>query len=160
MSHSPVHPTGLTVDGADWTNTDGRIWARLTKGFHDGLGVRGQDVTIRGLPGQTPMDRKAHERLIEAAGMVMGVGVDEAAQREDFRDTRTAMAAKMRGDEDPYLLVYTDEAGDAWQIWARPLRIEWGGPEIPTYREFVAYWLAVGDPDDEEVGPEWQEPPP
>lgn len=157
MSHSPVFPTGLTVDTADWTRTDGRIWARITRGFHDNLEARGQDVTVPGLAGQRPMARRAHQRLVEATGMVLGTGATEQAAREDFLTLRAAMFAQMRPDAGPYQVDHTDESGTVWSITARPLRIEWGGPELPSYREFVAYWLAVGEDADPDVGPEWVE---
>lgn len=157
MPHSPGWSTGLTVDGDDWTSTDLRILARIVSGLHDSLEVRGVDYTVPGAAGQVPFPRLAHQRMISAEGMIMGAGADEAAQRADHLALRRQLDATMRGDRAPYTLVHTAEDGATTAtIEARPLRIEWGPDTIPAYREFIAYWLAVGDPTaDPPVGPDW-----
>jgi hypothetical protein len=154
MTHLGVYSTGLTVDGVDWTRTDLRILARVTTGLHDGLEVRGVDYTIPGTAGQVPFGRMANQLTITAEGLVMGQGADEAAQRADFLATRRTIYDLMRGDRDPYTLEVTLEDGSTATIDARPLRVEWGPEVIPTYREFIAYWLAVGDATGS-VSPEW-----
>jgi hypothetical protein len=154
VTHSGVYSTGLTVAGDDWTRTDGRIFARVTSGLYDGLEVRGVDYTIPGTAGQVPFGRLAHQRMIAAEGMVMGAGADESAQRADFMVLCRALGDTMRGDHDPYTIVVTLEDGSTATISARPLRIEWGPDDLPTYREFLAYWLAVGDAS-APTAPDW-----
>ena len=143
MSHSPAIATGLTVDGADWTRTDLGILARVTDGLFDGLEVRGRDTVVPALVGQIPRLRLGDTRVIKAEGMVMGVGVDEAAQRAALLATRIAIDALMRPDQDPYDLVVTNEDGSTATIEARPLRVEWGSDRLPSFREFTAYWRSV-----------------
>lgn len=145
MVQSVAFSTGATVDGDDWTRTDLKIVGRFTAGIFDGLEVRGQDATIPSSAGQVPLNRKAHQRIIRYEGMVMGSGSTEAAQRADFLASRIAIDGKMRGDQDPYTLTVTLEDGSTATIEARPLRVEWGPDNLPTYVEFIAYWLAVGD---------------
>jgi hypothetical protein len=143
MTHSGAYSTGLTADGTDLTRTDRRILARVTAGLFDGLEVRGTDTTVPGLAGQIPRNRLGHQRIIVAEGMVMGAGADEAAQRADFLALRQTIFALMRGDQDPYVIVHTNEDGSTYTIEARPLRVEWGEDGIPSYRTMLLYWLAV-----------------
>lgn len=154
MSHSVAFSTAAVVDGDDWTREDLKIVGRFTAGIFDGLEVRGQDATIPSSPGQVPLNRKAHQRVIRYEGMVMGAGAAEADQRADFLASRIAIAGKMRGDLDPYTLEAVLEDGSSATIEARPLRVEWGPDNLPSYIEFIAYWLAVGDAS-AATAPDW-----
>lgn len=149
-----VYPTQLEVDGDDWTSLSGGIVARVTGGVYDGLSVRGVDYTISDIEGQVPFPRLADSREPVAEGFIRGTGATEADQRASFLALRAYVFGKMRGDAEPYPIVHIQEDGSRLTIDVRPLRVEWGPDDIPTYRLFTAFWLAVGD-SSTDLTPDW-----
>jgi len=140
------YSTSLTANSIDLTTADLRLAFRLVKGFAENWATRGVDVVIPGADGQVAFPRKRDRLLIVARGFVMGSGVDEDAQRADFRDIQQTLRALMDPTQDPYTLTHVDEAGTTWTIDARPLpeNPEWGDDTLPAYREAALSWVAIG----------------
>jgi hypothetical protein len=85
---------GLSVEGTDLqTNPIGYFFEIVRGGPYDIVQVRGSDVRVPSLEGQVPRSRVGDGREIELAGHVMGIGMDEAAQRSNFETRALALAA-------------------------------------------------------------------
>ena len=140
-------PTSLVADGVDLTRSDARILGRVVRGLNELPEVRGKDTIIPGASGRVPRNRKLDRLMVEWEGMVMGAGVDEDAQREDFRDLVDSIRTLMNPVQDPYELVVTVEDGSTRSITARPVNVVWGPDDIPSYRTASLQWEAIDAAD-------------
>ena len=115
---------GLTFGGTDIQQDPFGIFLEIVHGLNEVPSVRGVDTIVPGLAGRIARNRVTDVLLIELQGLVAGLGTDEAAQREDFRD----LVATFRALFDPTViaaLVATLEDGGTSTIAARTLNIIW-----------------------------------
>ncbi len=141
-------PTSLTANSVDLTRSDGTILMRVTRGLNELPEVRGTDTVIPSAAGRTPRNRVADRLVVEAEGMVMGAGMDESAQRENFRYLVSVIRALMYPTQSPYELAVTLEDGiSVVSITARPVNVIWGEDDIPSYRTLSCQWESVDAAD-------------
>lgn len=143
MSHSPAIDRGITANSVDLTRTDLRILARITSGLYGGLAVRGVDTIVPGLTGRVPRNRRGDYRTITAEGPILGLGVDEAAQRADLEATLGAMDDLMRADLDPYTIVVVLMGGGTATITARPTAFDPVDGPAPSLVTGRWEWVSV-----------------
>lgn len=146
MPHNAL-PTSLVADGVDLTRSDGKILMRVTRGLNEVPEVRGVDTIVPSLNGRIPRNRRLDRLVIEAAGIIMGAGADENAQRVDFRATIETLRDLMNPVQDPYNIAVIDEAGTTHTITARPMNLVVGDDDIPTYREVSCQWESIDAAD-------------
>lgn len=133
--------TGVSANGTDLST--GHFYLRLVRGLIEVAEVRGEDTVIPSATGRVPRNRVADTLRIEAAGMVMGQGMDEATQQADLRAAMDALRALMDPTLAPYLITATLEDGSTRTIMARPLNLVPGPDDIPSYRTVSLEWESV-----------------
>lgn len=146
----------LTYNGADIQNLDG-LFLEITSGLDDSpTSVRGVDVTVPGIDGQTPRPRRFHERRIILTGYVRGTGATQTDRRADYRVNVRAMhnlfpTGGGAAVEPEDLVVYLED-GDTATIAARCLNIVADNAIPSEFTRISIELLAVEDWDYESPG--------
>ena len=116
------------VDSYDGTSlvtlvgTERRLTFWLASGLDDGLAVRGVDTVIPGSAGEVERVRIAGARIIEIQGWVRGLGADDAARADDFRDAMETLRTLFSPTRTAAtLIVGLEDAVRTATIAARPL---------------------------------------
>jgi hypothetical protein len=117
----PAAIIGLRYDGTDLQTDDIRL--EIRSGLHDGLDVRGKDITVPYLEGQLSRPRRAHDRRIVLGGPVQGNGLDEenTSRMASFRSSLFLLDQLFDPARDEAELEATLETGQIATINARPL---------------------------------------
>lgn len=112
---------GLTYDGTDLQNNPIGIFLELVRGLSETPRVRGVDTIVPSLAGRVVRNRVADGFVVELRGYISGTGVDEAAQRAEFRSLVTGLRTLFDPTRDPADLIATLEDGSTATCSARPL---------------------------------------
>jgi hypothetical protein len=146
---SSVAVIGLTFRGVDVQRSDFGLFLEIVRGLDELPEVRGKDTVIPGLAGRMYRNRVVDRLPVELRGMVVGNGVDEAAQRSDLRTNMDFTRALFDPTLAPGDLVATLENGALRTIVARPLNLL-KQQRVPTMYdlsielESVSFSLTIG----------------
>lgn len=112
--------TALTYDATSVQQLPIGIHLELVRGISEPPAVRGSDDTVAARAGRVAYNRVADVLPLELAGIVLGIGADDEAQRSSFRSLmgslRDLLAA---GTIAPKVLAGTLEDGSSATINAR-----------------------------------------
>jgi hypothetical protein len=75
------------------SGSERRITFWLVGGLDDPADVRGEDTVVPALAGRIARNRVRDRRVIEIQGYVRGLGSDDAARADDFRDIQEVLRA-------------------------------------------------------------------
>lgn len=147
----------LTFGGTDIHDVNG-IYLELVGGFDGVAEVRGEDITIPGRPGMTPLSRVKHRRPIRLRGFLAGGGTYSGSgtagesERESYRATVVIFQALFDPDDAAKSLVATSPylglPSGSKSITARFVNAIWGDPIGDVFRTVDVELEAVGNPPD------------
>jgi hypothetical protein len=144
---NPVAVIGLTYDGTDVQANPMGVFLELVHGLNETGRVRGLDTIVPALGGRVIRNRVADGFTVELRGYVSGTGVDEEAQRANFRFLVNTLRALFDPTRDPADLVATLEDGSTATCSARPLpTMVWGDQIVPSMA-VLSVELESGDED-------------
>jgi hypothetical protein len=139
---------GLTYASTDIQEADLGIFFVITQGLNEAPEVRGRDFIVPGMDGQVARNRRSDHLDILLAGNVRGNGVDEEAQRSDYRTNARAVRTLFNPNRDPADLVATLEDGSTWTIECRP-------DGSPIWNEQIVSQFAYVSVKLYSVAPDW-----
>lgn len=133
---SPVATVGLTYAASDIQSANLSIFFQIERGLFEVPTVRGEDVTIPALAGQSERNRMNHTLPIVLRGMVRAdpaiTDVDDA--RADFWDKYLSVRTLFAPNRQRAELAATLPNGTVLTISARPLNI------ITTQEIAAEFW--------------------
>lgn len=135
----------LTYDAIDLQDLDLGIFLEITEGLNETGEVRGRDVVVPSLAGQTARNRKFHQLKVVLTGIVRGNGTGQDDRQADYRQQSRYLRTLFDPARLPADLVLTTEDGAIATIAARPLNTIWNELVKSEFAQVSIELLAVGD---------------